>query len=90
VFDKAKFVVIAAIMVVIGASPAGAQTREFFGPSLPIEFDRYGARHFYVNGYSGPFEPPMPSTVEKAVRDRSGHRARMSHDAAEPKAGISR
>jgi hypothetical protein len=89
VFDKAKFAVVVAIMVVIGASAAGAQTREFFGPSLPIQFDRYGARHFYVNGYSGPFEPPMPPPAAKAMKERS-RRAHASGIATKPKARLVR
>lgn len=78
------------VMGLVIASPAFAQTRDAFGPSLPLQFDRYGARHWYVYGYYGPFDPSMPSPTVKAVSNRSEHRTYMSGSAAEPKARIVR
>jgi hypothetical protein len=79
-----------AIMAFCTVSPAAAQTLEAYGPVLPMQFDRYGARHFYVYGYYGPFAPPMPSPVLKAMRDRSERRSHASSTAAKPKARIVR
>jgi hypothetical protein len=89
-FDKSKFAAVVAIAVASGSSPAFAQTLEFFGPSLPMQFDGGGARHFYVYGYYGPFAPPMSSPVPKAMRDRSGHRSHASSTGAKAKARIVR
>jgi hypothetical protein len=89
-FDKSKFAAVVAIVVASGSSPAFAQTLEFFGPSLPMQFDGEGARHFYVYGYYGPFAPPMSSPGAKATRDRPERRSHASSIAAKPKARIVR
>ena len=36
-----------------------AQTREAFGPVLPMVFDGQGGRHYCLYGYYGPFDPPI-------------------------------
>ena len=36
-----------------------AQTREAFGPVLPMVFDGQGGRHYCLYGYHGPFDPPI-------------------------------
>lgn len=41
------------------ASTAFAQTREIFGPVLPMIYDGQGGRHYCLNGYDGPIDPPM-------------------------------
>jgi hypothetical protein len=90
VFNKFIFAALVAMAAVAGPSQAFAQTLEFFGPSMPMQFDRFGARHFYRYGYYGPFAPPMPSPVAKATRDRPEHRSHMSSTATQPKAGFVR
>ena len=41
------------------ASTAFAQTREAFGPVLPMVFDGQGGRHYCLYGYYGPFDPSI-------------------------------
>ena len=41
------------------ASPAFAQSRDAFGPVLPMVFDGQGGRHYCLYGYHGPFDPPI-------------------------------
>ena len=41
------------------ASTAFAQTRETFGPVLPMVFDGQGGRHYCLYGYYGPFDPSI-------------------------------
>jgi hypothetical protein len=89
-FDRSKFAVVIAIAVASGSSAAFAQTLEFFGPSLPMQFDRFGVRHFYMYGYYGPFAPAMPSQGAKATRDRPERRSHASSIATKPKAIIVR
>ena len=38
-----------------------AQTRELFGPVLPMIYDGQGGRHYCLYGYDRPFDPPMAS-----------------------------
>jgi hypothetical protein len=54
----ALFVAIAALCL---SSMASAQTREVFGPVLPMIYDAQGGRHYCLNGYDGPFDPPIAS-----------------------------
>ena len=49
-----------AIAALSSASMAFAQTREIFGPVLPMIYDGQGGRHYCLYGYDGPFDPPMP------------------------------
>jgi len=44
------------------ASVAFGQTREAFGPVLPMVFDGQGGRHYCLNGYYGPFDPSIGAT----------------------------
>ncbi len=60
-FDRSKFAVVVAIAVASGSSPAFAQARAWEGCVLPFIFGSQGERHYYVNGYSGPLDPPMAS-----------------------------
>ena len=50
-----------AIAALFPASMAFAQTREMFGPVLPMIYDGQGGRHYCLYGYDGPFDPPMES-----------------------------
>ena len=38
---------------------AFGQTRDAFGPVLPMVFDGQGGRHYCLYGYYGPFDPPI-------------------------------
>ena len=38
-----------------------AQSRELFGPVLPMVYDGQGGRHYCLYGYDAPFDPPMAS-----------------------------
>jgi hypothetical protein len=38
-----------------------AQSRELFGPVLPMIYDGQGGRHYCLYGYDGPFDPLMAS-----------------------------
>ena len=48
-------------------SPAFAQSRDAFGPVLPMIFDGQGGRHYCVHGYYGPFDPPIAPQKEKIL-----------------------
>lgn len=48
-----------AIAALSTASMAFAQTRELFGPVLPMIYDGQGGRHYCLYGYDGPFDPPI-------------------------------
>ena len=48
-----------AIAALSPASMTLAQTREIFGPVLPMIYDGQGGRHYCLYGYDGPFDPPM-------------------------------
>jgi hypothetical protein len=61
VFHKSKVTAIVAIVVACGPSSAFAQARAWEGCVLPFTFGSQGERHYYVNGYSGPMDPPMGS-----------------------------
>ena len=50
-----------AIAALSPASMTLAQTREIFGPVLPMIYDGQGGRHYCLYGYDGPFDPPMAS-----------------------------
>ena len=64
---------IAAVALSTLASPAPAQGfHEFFGPVLPLVFDAEGARHWCVNGYYGPFTPPMTSKDSNIISCQMG------------------
>jgi len=41
------------------ASVAFGQTRDAFGPVLPMVFDGQGGRHYCLYGYYGPFDPSI-------------------------------
>jgi len=48
-----------AVVASCSISMAFAQTREAFGPVLPMVFDGQGGRHYCLYGYHGPFDPPI-------------------------------
>ena len=48
------------------ASTAFAQTREAFGPVLPMIYGG-GGRHYCLYGYDGPFDPPMESRSDDNI-----------------------
>ncbi len=60
-FHRSKFIAIVALAAACGPSPASAQARAWEGCVLPFIFGSQGERHYYVNGYSGPLDPPMDS-----------------------------
>src|SRR5262249_4550239 len=47
------------VAIVCPASTAFAQSREIFGPVLPMVYDGQGGRHYCLYGYYGPFDPPI-------------------------------
>ena len=62
-----------AIAALPAASIAFAQTREVFGPVLPMIYDGQGGRHYCLYGYDGPFDPPMPQgRADNTIVCRSG------------------
>jgi hypothetical protein len=66
-----------ALSIAIAALPpssiAFAQTREVFGPVLPMIYDGQGGRHYCLYGYDGPFDPPMPpGSADNNIVCRSG------------------
>ena len=62
-----------AIATLSTASMAFAQTRELFGPVLPMIYDGQGGRHYCLYGYDGPFDPPMaPRSDDNIIVCRSG------------------
>jgi hypothetical protein len=60
VINRPTLALLIAIAALSPASIAFAQTREVFGPVLPMIYDGQGGRHYCLNGYDGPFDPPMP------------------------------
>jgi hypothetical protein len=69
------------------ASTAFGQTREAFGPVLPMVFDGQGGRHYCLYGYYGPFDPSIapssdystlvcPHENSQALSIRSAHEGR--------------
>ena len=65
----ALFIAIAALSA---ASIAFAQTREAFGPVLPMIYDGQGGRHYCLYGYDGPFDPPAaPGSDDNTIVCRS-------------------
>jgi hypothetical protein len=75
------------VAMVCPASMAFAQTREAFGPVLPMVFDGQGGRHYCLYGYYGPFDPPIvpasdyttvvcPHENSQALSIRSAHEGR--------------
>ena len=55
------FAAVIAVALLGGAAPAFAQARAWEGCVLPFMFGSQGERHYYVNGYNGPFDPLMKS-----------------------------
>ena len=63
-----------AIAALSPASMAFAQTREIFGPVLPMIYDGQGGRHYCLYGYDGPVDPPMPpGSADNSIVCRSEH-----------------
>jgi hypothetical protein len=58
---RSPLALLIAIAALSPASMAFAQTREAFGPVLPMIYDGQGGRHYCLYGYDGPFDPPMAS-----------------------------
>ena len=56
-----------AIAALSPASMTLAQTREIFGPVLPMIYDGQGGRHYCLYGYDGPFDPPMASRSDDNI-----------------------
>ena len=56
--NRSTFALCIAIVVYPAATALG-QTREAFGPVLPMVFDGQGGRHYCLYGYYGPFDPPI-------------------------------
>jgi hypothetical protein len=77
VFAKSKFAAVVAIAVASGSSQAFAQTRAWEGCVLPFMFGSQGERHYYVNGYSGPFDPPMISQNNATAAKRTSQRPKI-------------
>jgi hypothetical protein len=57
--SRSTLALLIAIAALFPASVAFAQTREIFGPVLPMIYDGQGGRHYCLYGYDGPFDPPM-------------------------------
>jgi hypothetical protein len=56
---KSTLVFCVAAAVLCLSSMAFAQTRDAFGPVLPMVFDGQGGRHYCLYGYHGPFDPSI-------------------------------
>jgi hypothetical protein len=41
---------------------AFSQTREAYGPVLPMIYDAQGGRHYCLYGYYGPLDPPIAAS----------------------------
>jgi hypothetical protein len=67
VINRSTLALLIAIGALFPASMAFAQTREAFGPVLPMIYDGQGGRHYCLNGYDGPFDPPMDSRGEDST-----------------------
>ena len=83
--DRSTLALLIATAALSPASMAFAQTREIFGPVLPMIYDGQGGRHYCLYGYDGPFDPPMlqaapttPLFVEVDSRLRRGSGADSS------------
>src|SRR5258708_26703840 len=59
--DRSTLALLIAIATSSPASMAFAQTREMYGPVLPMIYDAQGGRHYCLYGYDGPFDPPIAS-----------------------------
>jgi hypothetical protein len=77
VFAKLKFVAVAALAGASGSSQALAQARAWEGCVLPVMFGSQGERHYFVNGYSGPFDPPMSSQNNATPAKRMSQRSEI-------------
>ena len=70
---KSTLALLVAIAALSPASMVFAQTREVFGPVLPMIYDGQGGRHYCLHGYDGPFDPPMPpGSADNTIVCRSG------------------
>jgi hypothetical protein len=65
--NRSTLALLIAIAALSPASMAFAQTREIFGPVLPMIYDGQGGRHYCLYGYDGPFDPPMESRGEDNI-----------------------
>ena len=65
--SRSTLALLIAIAALFPASVAFAQTREIFGPVLPMIYDGQGGRHYCLNGYDGPFDPPMASRSDDNI-----------------------
>ena len=71
--DRSTLALLIATAALSPSSMAFAQTREIFGPVLPMIYDGQGGRHYCLYGYDGPFDPPMPSgSADNTIVCRSG------------------
>ncbi|SRR6266851_3463761 len=59
--DRSTLALFIVITTSTPASMAFAQTREVFGPVLPMIYDGQGGRHYCLYGYDGPLDPPIAS-----------------------------
>ena len=86
--SRSTLALLIAIAALFPASVAFAQTREIFGPVLPMIYDGQGGRHYCLYGYDGPFDPPMASRGKdntivcrsgSSLTDRKSTRLNSSH-----------
>jgi hypothetical protein len=71
--SRSTLALLITIAALFPASVAFAQTREIFGPVLPMIYDGQGGRHYCLYGYDGPFDPPMaPRSDDNIIVCRSG------------------
>jgi hypothetical protein len=71
--NRLTLALLGAIAALSPASIASAQTREVFGPVLPMIYDGQGGRHYCLYGNCGPFDPPTASHSEdNTIVCRSG------------------
>ena len=70
---------IAAVVLCL-PSMAFDQSREIFGPVLPMVYDGQGGRHYCLYGYHGPFDPSIDpkSDYTTVVCPRESPRCRGS------------
>jgi hypothetical protein len=70
---RSTLALLVAIAALSPASMAFAQTREVFGPVLPMIYDGQGGRHYCLYGYYGPFDPQIaPNSEDNTIVCRSG------------------
>jgi hypothetical protein len=79
---SSTFTLFVAIAALSPSSMASAQTREVFGPVLPMIYDAQGGRHYCLYGYTRPFDPPTTSRSDDDIivcRNGASLTSRVQH-----------